>query len=175
MRGLAKTSLLFLVIVAVCPLGSYADSTSPTEEPALAQVAAVHGAAGPFAVAGYRMGQRALKEIGVARGSFDLNVVHKTPLEVQYSCIADGVQAATGVSVGKLNLRIEKATSRDMETIISDRRLNKVLVFRLTPYFLKNYLNLPENRLAAAGRAVLALPDDRIFTLEVSPSAPLVH
>src|SRR5690242_14269068 len=55
----------------------------------LAEVARVHGGAGPWAVAGYRMGAHALGVLGVERGSFDLEIVHYTPKEVQYSCIAD--------------------------------------------------------------------------------------
>lgn len=53
----------------------------------LNQVAAIHEGAGPFAVAGYRMGLRALQELGVDRGSFSVDVTHETPAEVQWSCI----------------------------------------------------------------------------------------
>ena len=83
---------------------SAAPARSASEE-ALARVAAIHGGAGPFAVAGYRMGERALTELSLARGSFDVEVEHTSPAQVQYSCIADGVAASTGASVGRLNLR----------------------------------------------------------------------
>jgi hypothetical protein len=70
---------------------------APAEgDAALAAVAAVHGGSGPFAVAGYRIGTRALRDLGLPRGSFDVEVVHTSPGEVQWSCIADGVAAATG-------------------------------------------------------------------------------
>src|SRR5882757_4522051 len=39
------------------------------------------------------------------RGSFSLEVTHRTLFQVQWSRIADGIQAATVVSAGKLNLR----------------------------------------------------------------------
>ena len=133
----------------------------------LEQVAYIHGMPGPFAVAGYRMGERALKELGVARGTFALEVVHNTPLEVQWSCIADGVQAATGVSVGKLNLKLVEVPQDRMETIVSDRSLGKAVVFRLTPQFIQRFLNLPHERLADAGRQVLSMPDDQIFSFVV--------
>jgi hypothetical protein len=61
----------------------------------LARVASIHGVAGVFAVAGYRMGERALHDLGEQRGSFAIDVTYRTPLKVQYSCIADGRQAAT--------------------------------------------------------------------------------
>ena len=67
-------------------------------------VAAIHGDAGAWAVAGYRMGEHALKALGLKRGSFSLSVEHQSPREVRYSCIADGAQAATGASLGRLQL-----------------------------------------------------------------------
>jgi hypothetical protein len=42
------------------------------------------------------MGERALDDLAVQRGSFALDVTHRKPFKVQYSCIADGWQAATG-------------------------------------------------------------------------------
>src|SRR5688572_29342232 len=60
----------------------------------LGAVARIHGGAGPWAVAGYRMGEYALGVLGLEHGSFDLEVVHFTPREVQYACIADGAAAA---------------------------------------------------------------------------------
>ncbi len=128
-------------------------------------MANIHGEAGPFAVAGYRIGERALKELGLPRGSFSLEVVHKTPFRVQWSCVADGVQAATGVSVGKLNLWLEKAPVRDMQTIVRNRKTGKELVFRLQPQFVERFLNLPEDELEAAGQQILSLSDDQIFSV----------
>lgn len=133
----------------------------------LEQVAYIHGMPGPFAVAGYRIGERALKELGVARGTFTLEVIHKTPFEVQWSCVADGVQAATGVSVGKLNLKLVEVPQDRMETIVSDRSSGKAVVFQLTADFIKRFINLPHERLAAAGRQVLSIPDDQIFSFVV--------
>jgi formylmethanofuran dehydrogenase subunit E len=131
----------------------------------LDQIAFVHGGNGPFAVAGYRIGERALKEMKLPRGTFALEVIHKTPKEVQFSCIADGVQAATGVSVGKLNLKLEEASADAVETIVRDRKSGQTLVFRLKPDFVKRYWNLPHDKLAAAGKEVLSLPDDEIFSI----------
>src|SRR5262245_34261564 len=104
-----KRKILIPVLLLVA-MGSAAVAQTP-QNPATAsdldKIAFVHGGAGPFAVAGYRIGERALKELNLPRGSFSLEVIHKTPSEVQWSCIADGAQAATGASPGKLNLRLE--------------------------------------------------------------------
>src|SRR5215210_7102883 len=82
-------AMLTLLLIAL--------AASPDEE--LDAVAAVHGEAGPWAVAGWRMAKYAMKELGD-----DLTVKHESPRAVQLSCIADGAQAATKTSVGKLNL-----------------------------------------------------------------------
>ena len=135
-------------------------------EDALAKVAAIHGNAGVFAVAGYRMGESALQELGLPRGSFALEVVHHTPMEIQYSCIADGVQAATGASAGKLNLRLLRSSKEQMETEIRNRKTGQVLIFQLRPAFLRRYLNLPYEKQPAAAKEVLAVNTDQIFTVK---------
>jgi formylmethanofuran dehydrogenase subunit E len=134
----------------------------------LAKVADVHGMAGPFAVAGFRMGQRALAELGLATGSFDLEVRHESPAEVQWSCIADGAQAATGASPGKLNLVVKEVARPPTQTRTVFRRKStgKTVVARLKPEFVRRFLDLPRDRLAAAGAEVARLPDEEIFSLE---------
>jgi formylmethanofuran dehydrogenase subunit E len=135
----------------------------PSVAACLARVKEVHGAAGPWAVAGYRIGERALKELGLPRQSHALDVVHRCPAEVQFSCIADGVQAATGASPGKLNLRVEPVPREALQTVIRDKRSGRALTFTLEPEFARSILDLPMGRGIAEGRRVASLPDDVIF------------
>jgi formylmethanofuran dehydrogenase subunit E len=121
---------------------------------------------GPFAVAGYRIGERGLKELGLPRGSFALEVVHESPSEVQWNCVVDGVQAATGASLGKLNLQLVPVPLAQMVTVIRNRKTGQELEFRLRPEFAKSFLNLPEKDLEAAGAKVAALPDEQIFSFQ---------
>lgn len=161
-----KRAAVVLVLTLGCA-GSRAAAPSPGDE-ALARVAAVHGGAGPFAVAGYRMGARALTELSLPRGSFDVDVEHTSPAEVQFSCIADGVAAATGASVGRLNLRRVDAADGATRTRVRDRRSGRALVLRLTDAFVARYRDVPMPGLGAAGRTVLDLRDEEIF--EVAPA-----
>jgi formylmethanofuran dehydrogenase subunit E len=154
------------VITSVLPLSGFAQTAAKVESDALSRVAGIHGAAGVFAVAGYRIGARALIELNYQRGSFALDVTHKTPLEVQWSCIADGIQAATGVSAGKLNLHIVETTRANLETVVRDKKTGRTLVFRLAPGFLQKYLDTPREHQASAAREVLTLPDSSIFSIE---------
>src|SRR4051812_29354041 len=91
-------------------------ATGESVDEQLPAVARSHGAAGPWAVAGYRMGTYALKNLGLERQGFDLEVLHRSPREVQFSCIADGAAAATGASLGKLNLAFADADEAHLET-----------------------------------------------------------
>lgn len=168
------------VVAMICALGASAcwrrepPASSPEHQGArapsgaLERVAEIHGAPGPFAVAGYRVGERALKELGLPRGTFDLDVVHESPAEVQWSCIADGVQAATGASSGKLNLHMREVERAQMRTVVRRRSTGETLVFRLTPEFAKRFLDLPRESLANAGQHVLELRDEQIFSVEKS-------
>jgi len=152
-----KTLILF------CWLG-LAAWAGPDE--VLGRVAAIHGNPGVFAVAGYRMGERALRELGLERGSWSLLVTHHTPLKVQYSCVADGWQAATGVSAGKLNLLVVECGEEEVQTVVEDRKTGRRLSFRLRPEFVRRYLNTPMTEQAKVARQVAELPDDQIFELE---------
>jgi hypothetical protein len=152
---------------ATLTLGSRADrgaSGSPGAE-CLARVKEIHGAAGPWAVAGYRMGERALRELDLPRHSGSLLVLHHCPAQVQYSCVADGLQAATGASPGKLNLTVDEAPAAAMKTEVLDRKAGRRLTFVLKPALVASIRDLPLDRLAEAGRRVAGLPDDDIFTV----------
>lgn len=166
-----RAAIALLALSAGCAT-TQAPAPSARDE-ALSRVAAVHGGAGPFAVAGYRMGERALRELSLPRGSFDVDVEHTSPAEVQYSCIADGVAAATGASVGRLNLRrVDAPDAAATHTQVRDRRSGRGLVLRLTPAFLSRYRDVPMQGLGAAGRTVLDLRDEEIF--EVVTEQPRV-
>jgi formylmethanofuran dehydrogenase subunit E len=157
------------VAIFLLNVGYGAENPAVPVDEILTRVAAIHGAPGVFAVAGYRMGERALHDLSVQRGSFALDVTHRTPLKVQYSCVADGWQAATGVSAGKLNLHIVETSPEGTETIVRDKKTGKALLFRLRASFLSKYLDIPQDRQAAAGREVAVLPDDQIFSESVLP------
>jgi formylmethanofuran dehydrogenase subunit E len=137
---------------------------SPREE-SLERVARIHGGAGPWAVAGYRMGEFALARLGLGSGSFDLEIVHYTPRLVQYSCVADGAAAATGASLGKLNLALQDAEAADVHTVYRRKSTGQSLTLRPSPFFVAHYANVPREKLADAGREVIGLPDEKVFEI----------
>ncbi len=132
-------------------------------ERALDDVARAHGAPGPWAVAGYRMGEHALARLGLARGSFDLEVEHTTPKKVQFSCIADGAGASTGASVGKLNLRVKEGAEADLVTVYRNKKTGAAVALRPSAAFRARYLDAPTTNARALGREVMTLPPDQVF------------
>jgi formylmethanofuran dehydrogenase subunit E len=139
------------------------DAPSTAEDAALTAIRGVHGGAGPWVVAGYRMGQFALARLALPHGSFDLEVVHRSPREVQFSCIADGAAAATGASLGRLNLSLEPATPAETRTTYRNRQTDASVTLEITPAFAQRYANIPRAQLSAAGIEVLQLRDEEIF------------
>jgi formylmethanofuran dehydrogenase subunit E len=158
-------------LTAAPPSPNGAASSASSGDEALARVTLIHGGAGPWAVAGYRMGQYALARLGLRRQSFDIEVVHRTPQEVQFSCIADGAAAATGASAGKLNLHLVNAPEADVSTTYRNRSTGQAVTLRPSRAFAARFRDVPREELAAAGRTVLGLPDADVFEeLPVTPS-----
>ncbi len=132
-------------------------------EKKLDEVAAIHGAPGPWAVAGYRMSEHALAKLGLPRGSFDLQIVHWTPKEVRYSCIADGAAAHSGASLGKLNLSLVDSTADNVLTIYRDKKSGKSIALRPAASFRERYADTPREKARELGREVLLLPPEQVF------------
>ncbi len=131
----------------------------------------IHGGAGQFVVAGYRMGQRAVQQVGAQPGAFTLLVPHYCPSEVQWSCIVDGLQAATHTILGKLNLERIAAAQQEMRSVVTNRKTGTQVIVRLAEPFLKKYLNTPMEQLETKGREVASLNDEDIFVIETTTSS----
>jgi len=145
-------------------------SDADREDEELDRVAAIHGAPGPWAVAGYRMGRYALAKLGLSPGSFDLVVTHHTPQQVMYSCIADGAAAATGASAGKLNLKLVESRAEDVETIYLSKSTGRAVTLRPTAKFRARFSDAPRERAREFGREVLRWSDADVFE-EVTATA----
>jgi formylmethanofuran dehydrogenase subunit E len=177
MRTIIITSVIAIALQG-CGAEEDAPEAQPTSRPAVVGLpgdtrdvasildacARVHGGAGPFVVAGYRMGDRALKELGQARGAWGVEVTHRCPREVQWSCIADGLQAATGASPGRLSLTLTFAEGATESRVKAGE---KTVVLGLTETFLAHFLDTPMDGLAEAGERVAHLPDEEIFWLRI--------
>jgi formylmethanofuran dehydrogenase subunit E len=161
---------LSLACAIPAPAAEHPTVHSPNSDAeALAAVRGVHGGAGPWVVAGYRMGRYALAKLGLPRGSFDVEVTHHSPREVQYSCIADGAAAATGASLGRLNLSLEPAEAAHTRTTYRNKQTGASVTLQATEAFAQRYMDVPRPQLGAAGAEVLHLPDAEIFREVAAP------
>ena len=164
LSSLGLLSLLWLGCAASPPAPAPSSPAVSADAAALERIAVIHGGAGPWVVAGYRMGQAALRTLALPAGSFDLEVAHHAPAKVQYTCIADGAAAATGASLGKLNLAlVEEPEPSRVATTYRRRSTGATVTLRPTQAFVARYRDLPRERLAEAGREVLALPEAEVF------------
>ncbi|MBX3225906.1 MAG: formylmethanofuran dehydrogenase subunit E family protein [Labilithrix sp.] len=147
---------------APAPAPAVGTAPAPAVDP-LDEVARVHGAPGPWAVAGYRMSEYALNKLGLSRGSFDLRITHHTPPKVKYSCIADGAAAQSGASLGKLNLSLVDASEEDVLTEYENKKTGQKVVLRPAASFRARYADTPRDKARELGREVLGLPAEQVF------------
>jgi hypothetical protein len=64
-----------------------------------------HGHIGPYAVLGYRIGQRAMDVLEAGK-YFDMHVTVTGPKTTPYTCLIDGLQVSTGCTLGKGNIAV---------------------------------------------------------------------
>lgn len=101
-------------------------------DPAWLQTAATfHGHLGPAIVVGARLGMAGRAAVG-AKGHFDVEIVCRGPFAAPpRSCLLDGVQLATGATLGKRNLTVVLAD--DYAVTIKNRMTGKTAVLRPKP------------------------------------------
>jgi len=68
-----------------------------------------HGHLGPFLVLGVKMGIIGIRELEAIKGNPKLRVTVMTKPSVPFSCVIDGVQAATQCTLGNRKLRLQNS------------------------------------------------------------------
>ncbi len=117
---------------------------APEDPDWLVRAAQFHGHLGPWSIAGIRLGSAGRTAIE-ADGHFDVKAVVRGPFEATpRSCFIDGLQLATGATLGKRNLTWEK--SEEISVELTNTRTGVVAEVRPTKELL--------SRLKALGTAV---------------------
>lgn len=107
----------------------------PSDPEWLRQAVQLHGHLGPAMVAGVRMGLAGLRAVG-AQGYFDVEVSCTGPLaRPPQSCLLDGVQIATGATLGKRNLHSVEAEALAIR--VRNTKTGKMVEVRPTEKLLK--------------------------------------
>jgi formylmethanofuran dehydrogenase subunit E len=149
----------------------------------LAYAAQFHGHLGPWAAAGTRLGMAGVREAG-AHGYFDVEVTCEGPfVKPPNSCFLDGLQVATGATLGKRNLHWNPGKTDEIIVRVKNTRTGAVAEVRPSERLL-NLLGKLKPRVktedAAAGtehdhdhqhnvealaRTIAALPDSELLTI----------
>ena len=133
-------------------------------------VEAVHGDLNPWAVAGYRMARGALGALSLDEDDVRLVVTHQAPFERPYAAVVDGIQAATGVTVGKLSLRLREAQASGMWSEFTDRASGRTVRCRPLAQWIEKMLATPDEESKALALELLTLRDADLF--ELAPVEP---
>lgn len=104
------------------------EDLSPAET--LHRLRQFHGHIGPYAVLGYRLGLWILARLGCGK-YFGASVTARGPRITPFTCMLDGIQMATGYTLGKGNLKLEGGTADalfDIEVVTEDGRCLSIQV-----------------------------------------------
>ena len=156
-----------------------------TADPAwLATVVQFHGHLGPSVVAGARMGMIGLRAVE-AKGYFDVEVTCEGPLaKAPQSCFLDGVQVATGATLGKRTLQWVQADRLTMR--IKNTGMGKIAVLSPTPALLEllasfkpeavaSHGHRDDEQLEAIARKIAAMPEKEIAVVVIPALAAEKH
>jgi len=152
----------------------------PSDPAWLARVVEFHGHLGPSVVAGARIGMAGLRAVE-ARGYFDVEVVCEGPFaRPPQACFLDGLQVATGATLGKRTLRWVQADRVSVH--LRNTRTGKTAVLRPTPALVGLLTSLKGQPEAASGedterkaahahlervaRRIASMPEQEIITAE---------
>ncbi len=127
-------------------------------------IKAVHGELTPWATLGYRMGRAALTALSLPRGSDRLLATYHGPAALPHVSATDGLQAATGATIGRLTLRLEQADAGDMRGEFTHRQSGMAVVCRPNAALMERLGAMPAE---TAALKMLTLPDAELFDLQV--------
>lgn len=103
----------------------------------LSYAAQFHGHLGPWATAGTRLGMAGLGAVN-ATGYFDVEVTCEGPfIKPPNSCFLDGIQVATGATLGKRNLHWKRPATDDIVVRIRNTRTGARAEIRPSERLLK--------------------------------------
>ena len=125
-----------------------------------------HGHLGPFLVLGIRMGLIGLRELRIERGNPKLRVTVMTKPSVPFSCVIDGIQAATICTVGnrKLKLRNSQKSILAKFQILQGNNVTVTLNLAKQEELKKRLSKLASSQeMERIARNVISMPEKELF------------
>jgi formylmethanofuran dehydrogenase subunit E len=148
----------------------------------LADAVQFHGHLGPAAIAGVRVGMAGLRAVD-AKGYFDVDVTCEGPMaKPPQSCFLDGLQVATGATLGKRSLHWIEApqvrvrfkntmTGKTAELALTPKLLDLLPAFARKPgseaaHAIAADTHAADAHLETIARQIAAIPEKDLVTAE---------
>lgn len=151
----------------------------PSDPPWLANVVQFHGHLGPAVIAGARMGMIGLRAVE-AKGYFDVEVTCEGPLaKPPQACFLDGVQVATGATMGKRTLHWVQAerivvrvkntqTGKTVELRPTPALMDLLAAFKSNPKGGTDHgAKVDDEQLDAVARQIAAMPEKDVANVNM--------
>ena len=131
----------------------------------LARAVEFHGHLGPFLILGIRMGVIARSTLK-AQNHNDLSAVVFVNRNPPASCIVDGIQVASGCTLGKGTIRVSESTDRVAGEF---HAVNRICTLTVKPKLVNELLdglkNATEKGVLEIAETMLARPDEELFQI----------
>jgi formylmethanofuran dehydrogenase subunit E len=131
----------------------------------LARAVEFHGHLGPFLILGIRMGVIARSMLKTPNHN-DLTAIMFVNPKPPASCVVDGVQIASGCTLGKGTIRVSESANQVAGEFHAGNRICTVMVKpELLNWYLDGLRNATEKEVFEMAEAVLARPDEELFQI----------
>jgi len=131
----------------------------------LNKAAEFHGHLGPFLTIGVRMGllaKKTLKSNGFKDLSVTVNTGNKTPL----SCVVDGIQVATGCTLGKGNITVTNLSELSAAFHAKRQTIRVKMNTEVFQSLKAELLHGDPKKMEETARKISSIPDAKLFSIE---------
>lgn len=124
-----------------------------------------HGHFGPFLTIGVRMGLLAKKTLK-SNGFRDLSVIVDTGNNPPLSCVIDGIQVATGCTLGKGNITVRNLGNISAVFHAKSRAIRVKMKAEVFHSLKGELLGGNPEKMEEIARKIIFIPDAKLFSME---------
>jgi len=124
-----------------------------------------HGHFGPFLAIGVRMGLLAKKTLK-SNGFKDLSVTVNTGNKPPLSCVVDGIQVATGCTLGKGNIAVTNLSEISAVFHAKHKTIQVKMKTKVFQNLKAELLDEGPEKMEETARKISSIPDANLFSIE---------
>ena len=129
------------------------------------KAAEFHGHLGPFLAIGVRMGLLAKKTLK-SNGFRDLSVIVNTGNNLPLSCVVDGIQVATGCTLGKGNIAVTNLNEISAAFHAKHKAIQVKMKTEVFQNLKSELLHGNPEKMEETARKISSIPDAKLFSIE---------